>query len=229
MKHRIEFDLELKKNPHGGLYIAIEGIDASGKSTQVEKIQEYFKKKGKDVRLVSEPSDKGVTGKLIRDILAGRERIPLVAFQYIYTADRTIQFENDIIPALKDDSIVLSSRCFWSAIPYGVMDKGMSDYSQNNINLLLMAQGILSMYHQFIVPDFTFYLKISSDTAMDRLSQMDKEKEIYERKSKLTRLVDGYDWLAKKFPEAITTIDGEQSIDNVTRDIIKNLESGIKN
>ena len=64
---------------------------------------------------------------------------------------------------------------------------------------------------------------------MDRLSQMDKEKEIYERKSKLTRLVDGYDWLAKKFPEAITTVDGEQSIDNVTRDIIKNLESGVKN
>lgn len=221
MQYHIEYDLELKKNPYGGLYIAVEGIDASGKTTQVEKIREFFQKKGKDVRLVSEPSDKGVTGKLIRDILSGRQRIPLVAFQYIYTADRTIQFENDIIPALKDDCIVLSSRCFWSAVPYGVMDKGVTDYTEGNMNLLLMAQGILSMYHQFIVPDYTFYLKISSDTAMDRLSQMDKEKEIYERKSKLSRLVDGYDWLAKKFPEAITVVDGEQSIDNVTRDIIK--------
>lgn len=225
MKYHIEYDLELKKNPYDGSYIAIEGIDASGKSTQVEKITEYFKKKGKDVRLVSEPSDKGVTGKLIRDILSGKERIPLVAFQYIYTADRTIQFENDILPALKDDCIVLSSRCFWSAIPYGVMDKGVTDYSEHNSNLLMMSQGILSMYHQFIVPDYTFYLKISAETAMDRLSQMDKQKEIYEKKSKLARLVDGYDWMAKKFSNTIITIDGEQAIDRVTSDIIKELNS----
>jgi thymidylate kinase len=101
----------------------------------------------------------------------------------------------------------------------------MSDYTQNNITLLLMAQGILSMYNQFVVPDYTFYLKISAETAMDRLSQMDKEKEIYERKSKLERLVNGYEWLSKKFPEAITVIDGEASIDRVSADIIKNLES----
>ena len=229
MKHHIEYELELKKNTYGGLYVAIEGIDGCGKSTQLENLDAYFQKKGKTVTRVSEPSDKGVTGKLIRDILAGREKIPLVAFQYIYTADRTIQYENTILPALKNDEIVLSSRSFWSAIPYGVMDKGMTDYNQNNSTLLLMSQGILSMYNQFVVPDYTFYLKISAETAMDRLSQMDKEKEIYERKSKLERLVNGYEWLAKKFPEAITVIDGEASIDRVTADIIKQLESRITN
>ncbi len=100
MKHHIAYDLELKKNTYGGLYVAIEGIDGCGKSTQLENVAAYFQKKGKTVKRVSEPSDKGVTGKLIRDILAGREKIPLVAFQYIYTAERTIQYETTILPAL---------------------------------------------------------------------------------------------------------------------------------
>jgi dTMP kinase len=221
MKYRIEYELELMENPYPGRYIAIEGVDASGKTTQVEELKNYLEKKGKSVKVVSEPSDKGPTGKLIRDILAGRERIPLTAFQFIYTADRTIQFENDIIPALRDGCVVLSSRCFWSAIPYGVMDKGESEYKDEDANLLMMAQGILSMYHQFIAPDHTIYLKISAETACDRLSDMDKAKEIYEKKSKLEKLVKGYDWLSRKFPEEIQIVDGEQSIDNVTRDIIK--------
>lgn len=224
MKYHIEYDLELKKNPFPGRYIAIEGVDASGKTTQVEEVKRYLEKKGKSVRVVSEPSDKGATGKLIRDILAGRERIPLTAFQFIYTADRTIQFENDIVPALKEGGIVLSSRCFWSAIPYGVMDKGESEYKDADANLLMMAQGILSMYHQFIAPDNTIYLKISAETACDRLSDMDKTKEIYEKKSKLEKLVKGYDWLAKRFPEEISIVDGERSIERVTEDILKSIK-----
>jgi signal recognition particle GTPase len=38
MKYNINFDIELKKNPYRGTYIALEGIDGSGKTTQVEKL-----------------------------------------------------------------------------------------------------------------------------------------------------------------------------------------------
>lgn len=225
MKYHIDYNLELLKNPFPGRYIAIEGVDASGKTTQVEEVKKILEKEGKPVRVVSEPSDKGPTGKLIRDILSGRERIPSTAFQFIYTADRIIQFENDIIPALKDGSTVLSSRCFWSAIPYGVMDKGETEYKDTDASLLMMAHGILSMYHQFIAPDITIYLKISAETACDRLSDMDKAKEIYEKKSKLEKLVKGYDWMARKFAEEITVVDGEKSIERVTEEIIRKISA----
>jgi len=224
MKYHVEYEMELRKNTFPGRYIAIEGVDASGKSTQVDEVKKYLEKSGKDVQVVSEPSDKGVTGKMIRDILAGREDIPLTAFQFIYTADRIIQFERDIIPALKDGCIVLSSRCFWSAIPYGIMDKGETEYKDADASLLMMAQGILSMYHQFIAPDHTIYLRISAETACDRLSDMDKTKEIYEKKSKLEKLVKGYDWLSRKFPEEIKVVDGERSIERVTEEIIRQLK-----
>ncbi len=108
--------MELKKNPLLGVILLLKELTRSGKTTQVEEVKKYLEKQEKKVHIVSEPSDKGPTGTLIRDILAGRARIPLTAFQFIYTADRTIQFENDIVPSLKDGCIVLSSRCFWSAV-----------------------------------------------------------------------------------------------------------------
>ena len=47
MRYHIEFDISLRKNPYKGVYIAIEGIDGSGKTTQAEKLARYFKEKGK--------------------------------------------------------------------------------------------------------------------------------------------------------------------------------------
>ena len=57
MKYHIEFDLDFKRNPYKGLYIAIEGIDGSGKTTQVGKLAEYFEKQGREVLKTHEPTE----------------------------------------------------------------------------------------------------------------------------------------------------------------------------
>ena len=74
MKYHIDFDLDFRRNPYKGLYIAIEGIDGSGKTTQVKKIKEYFEHRGKTVFLTKEPSDEGEIGILIRKILQANLR-----------------------------------------------------------------------------------------------------------------------------------------------------------
>lgn len=220
MKYHIEFDLEFRKNPYKGLYIAVEGIDGSGKTTQVERLAQYFSKKGKTVVVTSEPrKENSVIGKLIHEILQSKISVPSEALQYLYSADRAVNQKTVVEPALKAGNVVISHRCFWSVIPYGLFDKGLFDYNKIDTQVLFAAQGLLSMYHQFISPDLTFYLDISADVAVKRLSRMKKIKEIYEKREKLEKIIVGYRWLAKQFPKEINTIDGEKSEEEVFADI----------
>ena len=206
------------------MYIALEGIDGSGKTTQVKRLRQYFRKLGKNVVVTSEPQNDSVVGQIIRKVLSAKIKMPPAAFQYLYSADRVINQEDVVKPALEQGKLLLSHRSFWSVIPYGVMDKGLSNYNEKNAQILAVAQGLLSMYHQFIKPDITFYLDIPVEVAMKRLSQMDKEKEIYEKKEKLSRIIEGYKWEIKEFPKAFLVIDGQQPEEEITRELISQIE-----
>lgn len=224
MKYRVEFDLELRKNPFKGLYIALEGIDGSGKTTQVEKLTQYFKEQAKEVVKTREPRDDGLVGSLIRKILSEQIKVPSVALQYLFSADRAVHHEEVVIPSLKAGKVVISDRCFWSAIPYGILDRIMDKkngiYDIASAEIILVAQSILSMYHQFTTPDKTFYLDVSTETGMQRLSKEGKTTEIYERKDKLEKIVSGYKWLVREFPTEITVINAEQPVEKVAQQII---------
>jgi dTMP kinase len=224
MKYKVDFDIELKKNFYPGLYIALEGIDGSGKTTQVEKLAEYFKKKGKKVVLTREPRKKGLIGDLVQKILTGKEKIPSISLQYLFSADRSAHHEEIILPALKEGKTVITDRCFWSAIVYGILDRTGGHYDKNDADLLLINQSILSMYHQFTVPDYTFYLKICLETSLHRIEEKKDVKEIYEDKDKLKKLIEGYSYLKQRFPFEITEIDGEKSEEEVTKQIVASIK-----
>ncbi len=225
MKYPVNFEIELLKNPYKGAYIALEGIDGSGKTTQVEKLSNYFKKLGKDVVLTREPRKEGLIGELVHKVLLGKEKIPTVAIQYLFSADRAAHHEELVIPSLKAGKVVLSDRCFWSAIVYGILDRTGGNYDKSDADLLLITQSILSMYHQFTVPDYTFYLKIPVEESMKRLASKKDTKEIYEREDLVSKVYTGYDYLKDRFPEEITEISGEGSIEDITKRITSKLES----
>ncbi|MDP2638320.1 MAG: dTMP kinase [Candidatus Levybacteria bacterium] len=229
MRYHVEFDIDLKRNPYKGIYIALEGIDGSGKTTQAQRLKEYFESKGRKVIATREPRKEGFIGDIVQAVLQGKTKIPSTALQYLFSTERVIHHEELVLPALKAGKIVITDRCFWSAIVYGILDrmKSKNDYKMDDV--LLVSQSILSMYNQFIVPDFTFYLQISLKTAMSRISNKDDIKEIYEDKEKLKKVIIGYDWLAKKFDNEITMINGEQDVKNVTKEMIKKISFKIKN
>lgn len=224
MKYPVNFDIELKKNPYNGLYIALEGIDGSGKTTQAERLKEYFKSKGKKVVLTREPRKSGVIGDLVQKVLLGETKLPSVALQYLFSADRAIHHEELVLPSLKAGNVVITDRCFWSAIVYGILDRTGGEYDKKTADMLLISQSILSMYHQFTVPDSTYYLQISLKESMKRLDKKSQTKEIYETRSKIAKLVVGYDMLAKRFSKEIITLNGEQSVEKVTEDLIMQIK-----
>ena len=224
MKYHVELDIDLKRSPYKkGLYIALEGIDGSGKTTQAEELARYFEKKGKSVVRTREPRKEGLVGDIIQKVLTGQVKVSSVALQYLFSTDRVLHHNDVIIPALKAGKVVVSDRCFWSAIVYGILDRTGGKYDYNSADFMLIAHSVLSMYHQFMVPDLTFSLKISLSTTLKRISHKDDVKEIYEDREKLRRVVEGYNWLAKKFAKEIITIDGEGKVGEVTMAIVAKL------
>lgn len=229
MKYPISISQDLRRNTFSGKYYAFEGIDGCGKSTQVEKIKKYLQKQGKKVVITSEPMATGAIQEIIRATLFNKIKIPAKAYQDLYSADREVNHVGLVEPALKDGKTVLTHRSFWSAVAYGILDLGEEYKPSVKALPIMVAHGIISNYHQFLTPDKTFYLKISARRAMERLRLMSKEKDIYEKGEKLAKIVYGYDTLVAKFPKEFIVIDGEKSEEEVTAEIIKNLDLRIKN
>lgn len=227
MKYPVNFEIELRKNEYPGLYIALEGIDGCGKTTQTNILKEYFEKQGKEVVLTREPRKSGLIGDLVHKVLLGQEKLPTTAIQYLFSADRAAHHEELVLPSLKEGKVVITDRCFWSAIVYGILDRTGGVYDKSDADLLLISQSILSMYHQFTVPDYSFYLKISVSESTKRLNAKKDAKEIYEKEELIEKVLTGYDYLKDRFTNEITVINGEQPIEKVTKELISKIKDKI--
>lgn len=214
MKYDVSFSIDFKRNTYPGKFIALEGIDGSGKTTQAKRLVEELQKNGKKAIYTKEPTD-GPIGQLIRKILKGEIKVAKASFQHLFSADRA-NHEEEIVRSLRDGVTVVCDRYFWSSVAYGISD------THEERDYYLTALSILSVYNRFLAPDFTFYLKVSVEEASRRLSHMHKAQEIYEKKKKLEKISAGYEWLVEKFPEEITVIDGERGVEKVTETIIQN-------
>lgn len=217
MKYHIEFDLDFKRNKEKGRLIVIEGIDGAGKTTQANQIYKELSKNNK-VFLTKNPTD-GEIGLLVRRVLSGEIRVPSIALQFLFSADRQVQ-QLDIIKRLKNGEIVLMDRYFWSAIVYGATDISGYEFEESG-DLLLVTQGILSMYHQFLIPDLSIFLEVPINIALERINKKNKKKEIYENEEKLNKIHKGYNWIVNKFKDEFTIIDGTKSENEITQEIIK--------
>ena len=219
MHYHVEFDVDLKRNPYKGLYIAVEGIDGSGKTTQVDKLTKYFEKLGREVVRTHEPRRDGVMGKLVQEVLEEKTKIPAVAIQYLFAAQRAVHLEELVIPSLEKGAVVVTDRCFWSSIPYGLLDRFESGKDEK-ADRLLASLSVLSMYHGFITPDATFILDVSIKTASQRLAKKTKAAELYEKKEKLNKIKKGYSFLLSRFSGYLSLVNAEGPIDDVTARII---------
>jgi dTMP kinase len=229
MKYQIAYELEFRKNPYPGRYISLEGIDGCGKTTQVKKLKEHFEAQGKEVVVTSEPRLDLFGGDDIYTVFQSKKKISGIALQYLLTANRVINHDEIVYPALEAGKVVITDRCFWSAVPYGLMDRGV-DFNKQDADLMLVTQGLLSQYHQFIVPDSIFYLDVSIETAMERLlTRKNRANDIYEKKEKLEKVISGYRWLTTQYAEHFVVLHGDQSIDQVTKELIRSLEFIVQN
>ena len=101
---------------YSGLFIVLEGIDGTGKSTQTQRLATYFSALGWEVVLSREPTD-GPWGKKLRESATTGRLEPEQELEY-FLLDRKEHVENLILPSLKDDKVVILDRYYFSTMAY---------------------------------------------------------------------------------------------------------------
>ncbi len=219
MKYHVSFDLDFKRNTNSGKFIVLEGIEASGKTTQVKRLGEMLSKT-QTTFVTKNPTDNEIGTYIRKEVLSGnRKQLPPVSYQYLFAADRVVQ-QAELIERLNKGETVISDRYFWSSVAYGIADREGTDFD-NWEEVSLTALSILSMYYQFIVPDLTVYLDISLEESLKRMSGSLKHTEIYDNHQMNIKIKKGYDWLLKTFPNEATLINAEKPLDEVTKEIVE--------
>ena len=198
-----------------GLFISVEGIDGSGKTTQVNNLSTYFKELGHEVVSYREPGGTPA-GESIRSItktMAIHPRTELL----LYYAARLELLYSQVIPALTEGKVVILDRFIHSSIAYQGYLSGLKSEVEL-LNSILPMEG-----DRVILPSLTFYLRISAQTSIDRC-KLDTDRSTHDPKDALSlqdklTIIHGYDICAAKDPYHIRTIDAEQPISDVWKDI----------
>lgn len=200
----------MKQNPYSGLFIDIEGLDGSGASTQVAILKEVLGKEGVKIYITKEPTD-NIIGGLIRGALTHVYELSPIALQLLFVADRMHHLDRQVIPILQDGDIIVSDRFLWSTIAFGSVG--------------LSRNWLLKLHQYCFIPDLTIFLRISPKFALNRIKADRFDFELFEEEKKLQKTQDTYEWLAKKFPKQIVTIDASQSVNKVAAEILRHIKA----
>ena len=205
-----------------GLFITLEGLEGSGKTTQQKYIVDELRDKGFDVLLTREP---GATrlGKRIRKLLLDPEWSEMTprAEILLFAADRAQHVEEVVKPALEDGKIVISDRYFDSNLAYQGYGRGLDIEIVKKINLWAV---------DYLKPDLTFFLDLPVEVglARARAQTVDKLGDRLEREELkfYQQIRDGYLKLAEE-SERFRVIDANRSIKEVKADVLQVIEEMI--
>ena len=207
------------------LFITFEGIEGSGKTTQIRRLKRYLTQKGIPCKVTREPGGCPI-GEKIRKILLNpdhREMVPLSEL-FLYEASRAQHVKEVIEPLLAKGVVVLCDRFSDASITYQGYGRKLD---------LGLVKRLNRLSSQGIKPHVTFLLDCPSDLGLKRAVQRNqvqrKEREERFEREKIQfhhRVRRGYLSLAKKEPHRVKVIDTRQGEDKTfekVRQIIDNL------
>jgi len=191
------------------MYIVIEGVDTSGKSTQVELLRKRFQ----DAVFTKEPGGTKL-GKQLREILLGGLMQSYVAEFFLFLADRAEHFEEVIKPNL--EKLVISDRGFVSGIAYAMGNHIEVDFKEMiNINKIALSSHF---------PDIVFLLKVDKDTIIKRLGK--KSTDSIEKRG-IEYLLDvqkNMQNILKEMDIKYVEIDASKDIEEIHEILVENIK-----
>lgn len=146
------------------MLIAFCGIDGSGKTTMINRVNEYLKLNNVKTYLTKQPTNWYRDDKQLRDFLEGRADLDVDAIKglALYSAaDKVRHMQYEVIPQLKKGDVVISDRYVYSAYSY-FLERGITD-----------IKWMKSINDTLIQPDIIFYLDVPAEVAYTRVYQRD--------------------------------------------------------
>lgn len=197
------------------LFIAIEGPDTSGKSTQAQALKEWFESKGEQAKIFHFPSEKGI-GNRIQSFLKGEFSLnglnDVVAIQMVYLADM-LAFQDVINETLKQEVHVIVDRYTCSTYVYG---RSMLEYHRQQTEEMRPFTSLNSFLLNTIEniplarPDMTFIL----DLPVEEIKQRKETLDYIESKEVLMSLVcQNYRGVVGNLDYIFTYVGGINKID----------------
>lgn len=198
------------------MFISVEGVDYSGKTTMCGVIKEYFESRGREVVVSREPGGT-VVGNQIRSILVNedlqKEPLSIPTQILLFYASRMPHIERVIIPALKAGKVVISDRFMDSSLVYQGLMYGGSE-------LISRLVGIPELKCMDIRPDYTIFYDIEYETMAARMNARGDSNTLDRKYSKLKQVPiecykEHFYGLQSRMGDGIKIVDGNGTVEEV--------------
>jgi len=194
------------------LFIALEGIDGSGKSSQAKLLAEALTGRGHKVYATFEPTG-GHIGTLLRSILKGTIKADNRTIAAMFLADRLdhlLHEEHGILKKMADGYTVITDRYYFSSYAYHAVHMDMDWVIACN-----------KMCADILKPDINIFIDVPPQVSMQRINANRGTPELYETLDNLTNVRSKYMVAFEKLKDAerICTVDGNRAIEAIAADI----------
>ena len=198
------------------MFITFEGIEGSGKSTQIKLLQSSLKQEGHSVEILREPGTTQL-GEKIRDVFLEKtnEKVDPMTEAFLLYASRKHLDQNFLQEHLKNKSIVIADRYSDATVAYQCFGKGLSE---DFVQYIHEKSDLLS-------PDLTFYMDITAEASKTRIDDRELDRMESESLDFFNKVRSGYLEIAESNPDRIIVLDAELSVEDLQDKIFNEVKN----
>ena len=191
-----------------GFFVTVEGLDGSGKTTQIDRLAAHLEQLGYRTLHTREPGGNPIAEK-IRELVLSPDNLGMHAWTeaLLYAAARAEHVRATVRPALDEGQVVLCDRYVDSSAAYQGVGRGLGLERVLEVNAL--GTGGLQ-------PDLTLYLRLDAAESLARrgrassLDRIEMEESAFHQ-----RVCEAYDQLADRYPQRIRKVDASLSVEEI--------------
>jgi dTMP kinase len=210
---------KLKRPPTNGLFVAFEGVEGSGKGTQIRLAKEWLESQGVKVVVTREPGGTPV-GEELRKVLLDHQtgRIEPRTEALMFAASRAQHVATVIRPALAEGAVVICDRYIDSSLAYQGWARGLGEQDVLTLNVWA-TQGLF--------PDLVLLLHLEPEAGLLR-SLEEPDRIEMEGGDFHAKVADAYLQIAEEHPERFVVVDADQTPESVHLQVVEALGRVLK-